>query len=101
MELLRKRAVTPRHPRHGGPLAEQAVISRAIRVAAGAFAPGHLGELTRIVPFEMVDDVLTRTGRAQARVAPTGWIAAATECPCGQSTAPGTIAVSSIHAYCR
>lgn len=32
------------------------------------FAPGHLGELTRIVPFEMVDDVLERTGRRQARV---------------------------------
>lgn len=47
---------------------EQAVIARTIRVAAGAFAPGHIGELTRIVPFEMVDDALERTGRAQARV---------------------------------
>ncbi|MFG2848409.1 IS4 family transposase [Kitasatospora sp. NPDC048296] len=37
-------------------------------VAAGAFAPGHLGELTRIVPFEMVDEALTQTGRMQARV---------------------------------
>jgi len=32
------------------------------------FAPGHLGELTRIVPFEMVDDVLERTGRVQSRL---------------------------------
>lgn len=32
------------------------------------FAPGHLGELTRLVPFEMVDDVLASTGRVQARV---------------------------------
>ena len=32
------------------------------------FAPGHIGELTRIVPFEMVDDVLERTGKVQARV---------------------------------
>ncbi|MEU4482359.1 IS4 family transposase [Micromonospora sp. NPDC023966] len=32
------------------------------------FAPGHLGELTRLVPFEMVDDVLTATGRTQSRV---------------------------------
>jgi len=32
------------------------------------FAPGHIGELTRIVPFEMVDDVLERTGRVQARI---------------------------------
>ncbi|MEU1394466.1 MULTISPECIES: IS4 family transposase [unclassified Nonomuraea] len=30
------------------------------------FAPGHLGELTRIVPFEMVDEVLAET-RAQER----------------------------------
>jgi hypothetical protein len=32
------------------------------------FAPGHLGELTRLVPFEMVDDVLARTGRVQSRI---------------------------------
>jgi hypothetical protein len=32
------------------------------------FAPGHLGELTRIVPFEMVDDVLERVGAVQRRV---------------------------------
>jgi Insertion element 4 transposase N-terminal/Transposase DDE domain len=44
------------------------VISRVVRVAAGAFAPGHLGELTRIVPFEMVDAVLAETGAAQRRV---------------------------------
>ena len=37
-------------------------------VAAGAFAPGHLGELTRLVPFEMVDDVLAATARTQSRV---------------------------------
>jgi hypothetical protein len=37
-------------------------------VAKGVFAPGHLGELTRIVPFEMVDAVLTDTGRTQQRV---------------------------------
>jgi hypothetical protein len=47
---------------------DQVSISRSIRVAAGAFAPGHLGELTRLVPFEMVDDVLECTGRVQARV---------------------------------
>ena len=32
------------------------------------FAPGHLGELTRIVPFEMVDAVLAETGSVQRRV---------------------------------
>ncbi|PWU48843.1 IS4 family transposase [Micromonospora globispora] len=37
-------------------------------MAAGRFAPGHLGELTQLVPFEMVDDVLERTGAVQSRV---------------------------------
>ena len=32
------------------------------------FAPGHLGELTRLVPFEMVDDVLAATRRTESRV---------------------------------
>lgn len=39
----------------------QSVITRVVRVAAGVFAPGHLGELTQIVPFEMVDAVLADT----------------------------------------
>jgi hypothetical protein len=39
-----------------------------VTVAAGVFAPGHLGELTRLVPFEMVDDVLSSTRRTQSRV---------------------------------
>lgn len=37
-------------------------------VAGGRFAPGHVGELTQIVPFEMVDAVLGETGTVQARV---------------------------------
>jgi hypothetical protein len=37
-------------------------------VAAGRFAPGHLGELTQQVPFEMVDEALASTGRTQRRV---------------------------------
>jgi hypothetical protein len=28
-----------------------------VTVAAGMYAPGHLGELTRYLPFELVDDV--------------------------------------------
>ncbi|MGW0789831.1 IS4 family transposase [Streptomyces sp. NPDC002911] len=32
------------------------------------FAPGHIGELTRIVPFEMVDEVLATTRAVQRRV---------------------------------
>jgi hypothetical protein len=39
-----------------------------VTVAAGRFAPGHLGELTQLVPFEMVDDALERTGTVQARI---------------------------------
>jgi hypothetical protein len=39
-----------------------------VSVAAGVFAPGHLGELTRLVPFEMVDAVLAETGRTQSRI---------------------------------
>lgn len=37
-------------------------------VAAGPFAPGHLGELTRIVPFEMVDAALESARAVQVRV---------------------------------
>jgi hypothetical protein len=37
-------------------------------VAGGRFAPGHVGELTRIVPFEMVDAALAETRTRQRRV---------------------------------
>ena len=43
-------------------------ITTVITVAAGAFAPGHLGELTRIVPFELADAVLAEEGRVEKRV---------------------------------
>lgn len=46
----------------------QSVIHRVVVVAAGRFAPGHLGELTQVIPFEMVDAVLAATKRTQARV---------------------------------
>jgi transposase IS4-like protein/DDE family transposase len=46
----------------------QCVITRTITAAAGRFAPGHLGELTQLVPFEMVDEALTQTKTVQARV---------------------------------
>jgi hypothetical protein len=39
-----------------------------IVVAGGVFAPGHLGELTRIVPFDMVDAVLADTDGVARRV---------------------------------
>ena len=37
-------------------------------VAAGVFAPGHLGELTRIVPFDLVDAVLEEAGARERRL---------------------------------
>jgi Insertion element 4 transposase N-terminal/Transposase DDE domain len=39
-----------------------------VTVAAGMYAPGHLGELTRYLPFELVDDVLGITGAGQKRL---------------------------------
>ncbi|MGW0821293.1 transposase domain-containing protein, partial [Streptomyces sp. NPDC002845] len=49
-------------------MSDQCVITREITVAKGLFAPGHLGELTQIVPFEMVDAVLAETGAVQQRL---------------------------------
>src|SRR5215471_13840304 len=43
-------------------------VTRAIAVAAGVFAPGHLGELTQYLPFELVDDVLAQTKTVQRRL---------------------------------
>ena len=45
-----------------------ATISRAVTVAAGIYAPGHLGELTQHLPFELVDDVLEQTKTVQRRL---------------------------------
>ena len=46
----------------------QSVITRTVTVAGGRFAPGHLGELTQLVPFEMVDEALAQTRTVQSRV---------------------------------
>jgi hypothetical protein len=46
----------------------QCGIARAVTVAGGRFAPGHLGELTQLVPFEMVDEALAETRTVQRRV---------------------------------
>lgn len=43
-------------------------LTRTLTVAAGLFAPGHLGELTRYLPFELVDDVLAQTRTVQRRL---------------------------------
>ncbi|MEY9969409.1 hypothetical protein ABIA33_007497 [Streptacidiphilus sp. MAP12-16] len=36
---------------------EKSVITREVEVAGGVFAPGHLGELTQVVDFALVDAV--------------------------------------------
>jgi hypothetical protein len=43
-------------------------ITHAVTVAAGVFAPGHLGELTQYLPFELVDDILEQTRTVQRRL---------------------------------
>jgi hypothetical protein len=43
-------------------------ITHTITVASGVFAPGHLGALTAIVPFELVDAVLEETRAVQRRL---------------------------------
>jgi hypothetical protein len=43
-------------------------ITRAVTIAAGVFAPGHLGELTQYLPFELVDDILEQTKTMQRRL---------------------------------
>ncbi|ODA71320.1 hypothetical protein APS67_004488 [Streptomyces sp. AVP053U2] len=43
-------------------------ITRTVTVAAGRFAPGHLGGLTPVMPFELVDAVLSETGTVQRRL---------------------------------
>jgi hypothetical protein len=46
----------------------KSVITRTIEVAGGVLAPGHLGELTQIVDFALVDAVLEETGTVQKRL---------------------------------
>ncbi|HEX6759264.1 MAG TPA: IS4 family transposase [Propionibacteriaceae bacterium] len=43
-------------------------VTRSVTAAAGVYAPGHLGELTQHLPFELVDDVLSQTKRVQRRL---------------------------------
>jgi hypothetical protein len=43
-------------------------FTRTVTVAAGVFAPGHLGELTWQVPFELADAVLEETRRRERRL---------------------------------
>lgn len=50
------------------PQSATTTITHAVTVAAGVFAPGHLGELTQYLPFELVDDVLEQTRTVQRRL---------------------------------
>jgi hypothetical protein len=43
-------------------------VTRTITVAPGPFAPGHLGELTRIVPFELADSLVEEARARERRV---------------------------------
>ncbi|MGP3913600.1 IS4 family transposase [Nonomuraea sp. 10N515B] len=47
---------------------EKSVITRTIEVAPGVYAPGHLGELTQVIDFPLVDGVLEETGTTQRRL---------------------------------
>lgn len=51
-------------------MSESATVgfARSITVAAGVYAPGHIGELTQYLPFELVDDVLSETKTVQRRL---------------------------------
>jgi hypothetical protein len=49
-------------------LQEKSAITRTIETAAGVHAPGHLGELTQIVDFDLVDAVLEETGAREKRL---------------------------------
>ncbi|WP_372673160.1 IS4 family transposase [Amycolatopsis kentuckyensis] len=50
-------------------MSAQSATPQITRAATGVFAPGHLGELTQIVPFDMVDAVLAESApTAQQRI---------------------------------
>jgi hypothetical protein len=49
-------------------LQEKSVITRTVEVARGVHAPGHLGELTQIVDFALVDAVLEETRSQEKRL---------------------------------
>ena len=51
-------------------MSESATVcfARPITAAAGVYAPGHIGELTQYLPFELVDDVLFESKTVQRRL---------------------------------
>lgn len=49
-------------------MSDPAIDPDVVSALTGRFAPGHLGELTAQIPFEMVDAVLADASRVQRRV---------------------------------
>ncbi|MFC4335335.1 transposase domain-containing protein [Salininema proteolyticum] len=49
-------------------MSSHTLITCVVRADGGVFAPGHIGKLTRILPFEMVDAVLSGCGKQEKRV---------------------------------
>lgn len=47
---------------------EKSVIARTVEAAGGVYAPGHLGELTQVVDFVLVDAALEETGTREKRL---------------------------------
>lgn len=50
---------------------EKSVTTRTVEAAGGVYAPGHLGELTQIVDFVLVDAVIEETGSREKRLLPS------------------------------
>ena len=72
---------------------EQEMDLKAQLVVGGRFGPGHLGELTQDVPFEMVDAVLEQTYRASTvhgPCQPGSWSACCWRGACSPSWARGS-----------
>lgn len=55
-------------PRHCVLRSALTAITRTVTLAAGRFAPEHRGELTAVVPFELMDAVLADTRTVQRRL---------------------------------
>ncbi|MFE7245573.1 transposase domain-containing protein, partial [Streptomyces sp. NPDC057580] len=47
---------------------EKSVIMRTVEAAGGVYAPGHLGELTQVVDFVLMDAVIEETGSREKRL---------------------------------
>ncbi|MEU4519940.1 transposase domain-containing protein [Amycolatopsis sp. NPDC024027] len=74
----------------GVPQSELSVVHRTVTVAAGRSGPGQLGELTQVMSFTMVDDVLASGAvRARVRDLPSRVVVWRPRCPPSASAATG------------